>query len=204
MCDVCDVCVCVCVCVCVHAKGPALTSCRTNTTTSNITVPTGVTLSVNGTLILLDGSQTVITLNPSSGLIPIVVSGAIFLNGSLVITLTESVSDGRVVPIITGSGTVSGSFDDITVTGRSCQSLSGSGQQTGTSGFGVLVSVTSDRCKGNGLSKVRITLTHAFSKHRCDPYLTCDSHSLSLTLTHTHALTQHSRRGRLRASSSAA
>lgn len=114
----------------------------------------GQTVTVGGTLILLDNSTVTVQFDPTSSA-PISVSGSIALNGSLTITLTRSVTNGTIIPLISGSGIVEGDFDTVTVTGRACQSLSGRTLISTSGGVGVLITVVSDKCK-SGLSAVRV------------------------------------------------
>ena len=106
---------------------------------------------IEGSIILLPDSSTEITLDPNSGTAPITVTGTLSINGSLTLTLSDTIQNGTVVPIIAGSGDINVDFTDITVNGDGCENLAGT-QEDSTTEVGILVSVDDSDC-GKGLSK---------------------------------------------------
>lgn len=163
-------------CECAHGcvRMRARLACRsllafsTTVTSTTITITPDQTVTVAGVLVLLDNSTVTVQYNPKKGA-PITVSGAISLNGALAITLPGSIANGTIIPLISGSGTVDGGFDTVTVSGRSCQALSGR-LVSDRGGFGVLVTVESDKCKSGRLSTVRVCVHVSCTYPVCTHY----------------------------------
>lgn len=103
---------------------------------------------MDGTLILLPGSISVINVHPN-GTVPIQVAGTLVIDGELTVVLDDVVDDQTEIPIISGLGDVNGTFTSIAVQGpRDCESLSGEVTST-TSTVAVLVSLDASKCSEN-------------------------------------------------------
>lgn len=77
-------------------------------------------MQVNGSLTLLP--ITVTEIAPDGTTAPIVVTGSVIVDGTLTILLPGGATDGQVVPIISGSGEINGTFTAIDVVSpRKCQ-----------------------------------------------------------------------------------
>lgn len=129
-----------------------------------IIVTTGQQVIVNGTLVLLPISVTQITSDGVTA--PITVTGSITLDGVLTLVLPTEATSGDLIPIITGSGEINGSFTEIgVVSPKKCQKVTGSAEVVrsgvcyvsqpyvlqASSAYSVLLDVNNSACKSRGL-----------------------------------------------------
>lgn len=117
-----------------------------STDATTIIIDGGQQVIVNGTLTLIDTTITTIQIIDQT-VLPIVVSGSIVLDGSLQLELQETFPNGTILPIISGTGEINGTFDTIQVIPfRECEDVSGSSVDV-SNGVGVLLNVDVGRCE---------------------------------------------------------
>lgn len=101
---------------------------------------------INGTLLLVPGTSTTIHIDPNNPIVPIIVTGTATLDGTLTIVLSDTISNGTLLPIVGGSGDINGTFSDVSIedANRECDNVKGNLQHEDSSGgLAVLVTVSS-------------------------------------------------------------
>lgn len=108
--------------------GDNLTHRSTVITAPEVTITPGQQVTINGSLTLLPIAIT--QISPDGTTAPIVVTGSVLLDGTLIVVLPSAASDGQIIPIISGSGDINGTFSEIDVISPTrCQRVTGTPAQ---------------------------------------------------------------------------